>query len=468
MKKNLPLLCIAFLMMVLLVSGCGGTAAERPPAPADEKQDVTPRSTPEQTDDSDTTQPNEASGTNDVIYDGEPVTLKFIIEVDEETFRIRYKEQIEEKFPNITLELANASLTPEGLQELNARGDIPDLYVMHQGYDMLKELDMLEPLDPYIEQSGFDLGVINDGIVEIQRALDPDGAGLLYGMPIEGTQRALYYNKAIFDKFGVDYPREGMTWDDILDLAKQVTAERDGVKYRGLSFGHYSIPITQFGVNGTDPETGEVLLTKEPAFQQFFEMLDKYRSIPGMVDPSDYSYTFNNDQNVAMTIVSLPTLPLYNAIQGLDFDIVSVPEWPDHPGIGPSVPAISISINKHSKHKDAAWAVIAHLASQEGQLVLSRVGSPPTIRNAEAFDQYSAADMEAADKKYNIRPIFEQRMASISNFSPYGPLVTFFYDDYINQKARTFVTTPDKDVATFLREMEEEYATIVKEMKELK
>ncbi|CAH8248157.1 extracellular solute-binding protein [Paenibacillus melissococcoides] len=116
---------------------------------------------------------------------------------------------------------------------------------MHQGYDMLKELDMLEPLDP-------------------------DGAGLLYGMPIEGTQRALYYNKAILDKFGVDYPRDGMTWDEILDLAKQVTAERDGVKYKGLSFGHYSIPLTQFGVNGTDPETGEVLFTKEPAFQQFF------------------------------------------------------------------------------------------------------------------------------------------------------------------------------------------------------
>lgn len=213
MKRNLSLLSIAILMM-LLVSGCGGTAAEPPPQPPDQRQDGSPQSIPAQTDGSDTTQPNEASRTNDVTYDGAPVTVKFIIEVDEETFRIRYKEQIEAKFPNITLEQANASLTPEGLQELNACGDIPDLYVMHQGYDMLKELDMLEPLDPYIEQSGFDLGVINDGIVEIQRALDPDGTGLLYGMPIEGTQRALYYNKAVFEKFGVDYPRDGMTWDE--------------------------------------------------------------------------------------------------------------------------------------------------------------------------------------------------------------------------------------------------------------
>ncbi|WP_374017918.1 extracellular solute-binding protein [Paenibacillus thiaminolyticus] len=110
-----------------------------------------------------------------------------------------------------------------------------------------------------MSKAASNLGVINNGIVEIQRALDPDGTGLLYGMPIEGTQKALYYNKAIFDKFGVDYPRDGMTWDEIQDLAKQVTAERDGVKYRGLSFGHYSIPLTQFGVNGTDPETGSVV-----------------------------------------------------------------------------------------------------------------------------------------------------------------------------------------------------------------
>ncbi|WP_374017917.1 hypothetical protein ABU162_28160 [Paenibacillus thiaminolyticus] len=100
-----------------------------PPQPPDQRQDGTPQSTPEQTDGSDTTQPIEASRTNDVTYDSDPVTLKFIIEVDDETFRIRYKEQIEAKFPNITLEQANASLTPEGLQELNARGDIPDLYV---------------------------------------------------------------------------------------------------------------------------------------------------------------------------------------------------------------------------------------------------------------------------------------------------------------------------------------------------
>ncbi|WP_285848327.1 hypothetical protein [Paenibacillus sp. MER TA 81-3] len=32
-----------------------------------------------------------------------------------------------------------------------------------------------------------------------------------------------------------------MTWDETLELAKQVTAERDGVKYKGLSFG-YNIP----------------------------------------------------------------------------------------------------------------------------------------------------------------------------------------------------------------------------------
>ncbi|MCE5171448.1 extracellular solute-binding protein [Paenibacillus profundus] len=368
------------------------------------------------------------------------------------------------KFPNITLEQSEASLDPAGLQELNARGEIADLYVMHEGYEMLKELDMLEPLDPYIEKSNYDLSVFRDGVVEVQRALDPDGTGLLYGLPIEGSQKALYYNKSIFDKFGIDYPRDGMTWDETLELAKQVTAERDGVKYKGLSFGYYSHAFSQLGVNGTDPKNGEVLFTKESAFKQFFELLDRYRNIPGMIDTSDYKYSFSNEQNLAMYVGQLPHLPLNSAVEGLEFDMVSVPVWPDHPDVGPTAPSVSVSINKHSKQKDAAWAVIAQFASQDGQLALSRAGSPPTIKSQEAADQYAALHMEESGKQYNIDPVFEQKLANISTYSSYGPLITFHYDDFINQKARDFVKMPDKDVATYLREMKEEYTSVVKEM----
>ncbi|EHQ63700.1 ABC transporter substrate-binding protein [Paenibacillus dendritiformis C454] len=465
MKKSVSILLIAILMMAALLAGCSGSPAEEPPASSGQAATDDPSSAPAAVEGKEPEPKGGPVKTTEVAYDGEPVTLKFIIAVDDETFRIRFKDQIEATFPNITLELAEASLDAAGLQELNARGDIPDLYVMHSGYQDMKELDMLEPLDPYIERSGFDMSIFREGVVDVIRALDPDGAGALYGMPIEDSRKALFYNKVIFDKFGVDYPKDGMTYDEILDLAQKLTTERDGVKYKGFSFGYYSHAFSQLGVNGTDPQTGEVLFAKEPAFQQFFELLDKYRNIPGMIDTSDYTYSFSNEQNVAMYIGQLQHLPLNNAVEGLDFDIVSVPEWPDHKGIGPTAPAVSVSINKHSRHKEAAWAVIAYLASEAGQMVLSRAGSPPTINSEEAVSEYAAMHIEESGKTYNIAPIFEQKPAPIAVYSPYGPLITFNYDDFINLKAKDFVKMPGKDTATFLREMEEEYAGLVKEMK---
>ncbi|NOU90117.1 extracellular solute-binding protein [Paenibacillus sp. LMG 31460] len=44
----------------------------------------------------------------------------------------------------------------------------------------------------------------------------------------------LYYNKDIFDKFGISYPRNGMTWDEVYDLAKKLNRTEDGISYRGF------------------------------------------------------------------------------------------------------------------------------------------------------------------------------------------------------------------------------------------
>ncbi len=39
---------------------------------------------------------------------------------------------------------------------------------------------------------------------------------------------AVYYNKAIFDEYGVAYPEAGWTWDDLLATAQELTVDTDG------------------------------------------------------------------------------------------------------------------------------------------------------------------------------------------------------------------------------------------------
>lgn len=50
----------------------------------------------------------------------------------------------------------------------------------------------------------------------------------LYEFPRGFTPMVVYYNKDVFDKAGVPYPKDNWTWQDFLDTAKKLTKDEDG------------------------------------------------------------------------------------------------------------------------------------------------------------------------------------------------------------------------------------------------
>lgn len=397
----------------------------------------------------------------------EPTTVRIIIAIDEDTFNKRYKTQVEAKFPNITLEQLAGSTDVVLLQELYAKGEIPDILPGIPTQELVEDLDTLMPIEDYIEQTGFDLDIFRDGIVENLRAHDPLGEGNLYGLPIESTLMTMFYNKDIFDLFGEPYPTDGMTWKEAFDVARRLTAEKGGIEYKGLQLSRSNaIPYTQLSIPGTDPETGEVLFASHPETKRAFDLLDELRSIPGLIksEPDELDGFSGGNRNIAMWVQNAPYLPLLAEVEGFNFDMVTTPTWEHLPNVAPTSLALPFNINKHSENKDAAWAVISYLASEEAQLELSRVGSASTIKSEAVNQQYSAADMEKFDTEYNAIAPFIDNVAKMAPYSPYDPQITFHGEDYISRKAREFLTS-DKDVVTYLREMGEEYDGMVKEMK---
>jgi len=47
-------------------------------------------------------------------------------------------------------------------------------------------------------------------------------------LPKDYSPLGIYYNKKIFDEFGVDYPQDGWTWDEFLATAQALTQDTDG------------------------------------------------------------------------------------------------------------------------------------------------------------------------------------------------------------------------------------------------
>src|SRR5690625_289769 len=133
------------------------------------------------------------------------------------------KDPVEEAFPNITIELIDIVQDIEDLEEQFAQGIIPD--IIH-GNDFPKfpkyeEAELVYDMTDLIEKFQFDLDRFDQNFLDIIRSYSPNNDEL-WGLPYIQGKATLHYNKNIFDLFGVDYPKDGMTMNEVLDLAEQV------------------------------------------------------------------------------------------------------------------------------------------------------------------------------------------------------------------------------------------------------
>ena len=107
-------------------------------------------------------------------------------------------------------------------------GQMPDVFWMHSNTaQMYMENDLLLNLDEYIAaDDAIDLANYYEGIVNLYKS-----NGVQYALPKDHDTIALLYNKALFDKYGVEYPTDEWTWEDLRDAAAKITeaGAADGV-----------------------------------------------------------------------------------------------------------------------------------------------------------------------------------------------------------------------------------------------
>lgn len=135
---------------------------------------------------------------------------------------------IEAQYPNIDVEIQP---NPGGdwhsrILTLIASGELPDIYMVDSSYIALyTESGGLTNLRPFIEgESGFDpaetfySSVYENGFYQ----------GDPYVLAKDYSTVAVYANKALFDAAGISLPEDGWTYDDLLDVAMQLTIDANG------------------------------------------------------------------------------------------------------------------------------------------------------------------------------------------------------------------------------------------------
>ncbi|UUZ97729.1 extracellular solute-binding protein [Paenibacillus sp. P25] len=282
----------------------------------------------------------------------------------------------------------------QDLRSAHCRGEVPDLYISFNGnMPGLKERGLTMDLKPLFQQSKVDLSRFRPNYLDdIQYAVTEKGE--LYGLPIETGFHALYYNKEIFDKFGVAYPKDGMTMEDAVGLAKRLTRLDNGVQYRGWDIGSIVRLAQPLGLEYIDRKTEKAMMSGE-GWKRVFELGREIYSIPGNEPSKDPGKNrldgFVKDRSIAM----LSETNLFSRLKeaekdGLQWDVVQSPFYKDRPNVYGNSTVYMVGAVPSTKHMDQVLQVIEVLTSDEVQMNVSKAGRISPLNNdavQKAFGQ---------------------------------------------------------------------------------
>ncbi|MDF2717584.1 MAG: extracellular solute-binding protein family 1 [Paenibacillus sp.] len=383
----------------------------------------------------------------------EPVELVFYITSSgwtEERFMEEYGNAIVAKYPYMKLKFIPAGKGTT-IPELLAGGTIIDVVISSVGATQAQILDnnLQYDMTGLIQKNKFDMSKFEPTTLELMRLLSNGG---IYGLPLNNTVGLLTYNKDLFDKFAVPYPKDGMTWDDAYELAKRMTRVDNGVQYRGFisSVAHLS-QINQFSTAYVDPKTGKALFDTDDNWKRFTADLARFYQIPGNgVDAKTVSLdaqwkAFTEERTVAM----MAHIGTPDGTFTANWDVAAMPEYKERPGYGPQPYPTYSFITTTSKNKDDAFDAIALLASEPYQTKLSKRGLMSVLTSKTVRDVYG----QEADylKGKNINARYPKKLASPMAMTPYDAIAKSKWTTQMNNLIQGTI-----DVNTALRNAAEE------------
>lgn len=339
----------------------------------------------------------------------EPVTLKVLVTYGaftQEEFDATFVEPVTKKYPHITLEKVSGKL-----QDLLTSGDGPDILISGlPGIPALKDLEVIEDLNPYIKKFGLDTSKYDPVTIDAIKKFGEKGE--MVALPFRMNIPVLFYNKDIFDKFGVSYPKEGMTWDESIELARKLTRNDNGVQYLGLYTGgadRMAMGLTLPYVN----KTNEAVLTTD-SWAKVLNTYNKLYSIPGYVKDGKMApnshMVFVKDQTLAMAGYFGPDVfsqidILHKNGQEINWDMATLPTFEKGKGSAWNAETYNMLVTTTSKHKDQAFQVLSQVAGEEVQKQLNKSGTISILKKTETLKKEYGTDMEILKGK-NTNALF--------------------------------------------------------------
>ncbi len=294
----------------------------------------------------------------------------------------------EKKYPDIKVKYVvyPPSSYREKLATVVASGEAPDVFYIHDvDFGSYVTKGVLKDLDPFIENSTvIDLDDIwPQAIWRYRFDGFKRGSGPVYALPKDLGPVVMFYNKELFDRFGVPYPDPEVpwTWDEAVANWKKLTRDTDGdgtPDYWGVLHFPYEAAVWSNGGRIADPAKGLFVMHKSPeaieAVRWILDLSFKYRVHPLYSHIQSYGVqNLFETGRVATYFTGRWMVPKYRQLS-FDWDVAPIPVSPKtHKKAGWSG-SVGFAMYASTKHPYEAWKLIEFLAGPEGQRRLAESG----------------------------------------------------------------------------------------------
>lgn len=324
--------------------------------------------------------------------------------------------------------------------------------ILDSGYQM--------DLTPYIQENDFDLERFESSSIKM---IEQMGDGKIYGIPFWNMPAPIYYNKDIFDLFGVDYPTDDMTWDELYERAQRLNRIENGQQYYGLamSVNHYFLR-NQLSVNMVDPANFTVSIDNDPVKTMVSNLTRFYENVDTPFTSSLLSVGGQRDlfirDRLAGMWMPVSTFHTEAELEALNWDLAKFPKLEEAPDTDPQVYPVYLFISVNSEIPDEVFEVISYLTSEDFHVMKSKTGNFVSLLDSDAVRNVFGQDSPMFEDK-NVAALFADRPADPS------PQSRFYADAAraINTEVFAEVVLGQKDLNTALREAQEKLQASINE-----
>ena len=255
-------------------------------------------------------------------------------------------------------------------------GDDTDIITVKDipGYNAMLSRGQIIPLDSYIESAGIDLSIYSGAADELI------WEDQIYALPFRSDIWVMYYNKAIFDAAGLEYPSNDMTWAEFDEVARQLTSGSGADKVYGAHFHTWRSAVQLGTVQAGDP-----IINSDYSFMMpMYDMVTSMQEDGIIMDYGElragnihYSGPFKNGQVAMLPMGSWFIGSLIQAQAEGEFEFEwGVASYPHPDGVEAGTTAgtlTSLAINANSSQQDAAWDFVQFYTGPAGAEVLAAI-----------------------------------------------------------------------------------------------